>query len=124
MIFKIFILLLVALAVGLYFPGSRAVIFEYSSPVVNPYLRMQTEGEMQDIADEIKSYQRENFEQLPSERDFEAWMIPRFPGNGSVDGWGNDYEYRLERTRFLLVSWGADGTRDTVDDLFVERPIR
>lgn len=124
MVFRIFIILLVALAVGLYFPRSRAVIFEYSSPIVNPYLRMQTEGEMQDIADELKTYQRENFEQLPGEREFEAWMVPRFPDNGSLDGWGNPYEYRLERTRLLLVSSGVDGTRDTADDIFVERPIR
>jgi hypothetical protein len=124
MIFRIFIVLIVALAVGLYFPGSRAVIVEYSSPIVNPYLRMQTESEMQDIADELKSYQRENFEQLPTERVFEDWMAPRFPDNGSLDGWGNPYEYRLERTRLVLVSWGPDGERDSADDIYVDRPIR
>ena len=124
MIFRIFIVLLIALGVGLYFPESRAAILDFASPVVNPYLQMQTEGEMQDIADELKEYQRENFEQLPSERDFEGWMAPRFAGNGSLDAWGNEYEYRLERTRLVLVSYGPDGQRDTADDIYVERPIR
>lgn len=124
MLFRIFIILVIALGVGLWFPESRAVILDYASPVVNPYLQMATEGEMQDIADELKEYQRENFEELPSERDFDEWLEPRFTGNGGVDGWGNPYEYRLERTRLVLVSWGPDGQRDTDDDIYVDRPIR
>ncbi len=120
---RIFLLLLVALGVGLYFPESRAKILEFASPVVNPYLRMATEGEMQDIADKLKEYQRENFEQLPTERTFEEWIAPRFAGGASIDGWGSAYEYRVERTRFVLVSYGPDGQRNTGDDIFVERPI-
>lgn len=124
MIGRIVLLLALALAVGLYFPDSRAVILDYASPAINPYLRMSTEAEMQDIADELKTYQRENFEQLPSERQFPAWLESRFTGDGSLDGWGNTYEYRLTRDEMLLVSWGQDGERETDDDIVVTRPIR
>lgn len=124
MLGRIVVMLAIALAIGLVFPTSRAVIIEYSAPVINPYLRMSTEAEMQDVADELKMYQRENFEQLPSERQFPAWLASRFTGDGSLDGWGNTYEYRLTRDEMLLVSWGPDGERNTDDDIVVTRPIR
>lgn len=124
MITRIFVVLLIALAVGLYFPESRAVIADYASPVVDPYLSMSTTAEMEDILDEVKTYQRENFERLPSERDFDQWIEARFSGEGSVDGWGRGYEFRVDRGQILLVSWGPDGERGTDDDIVVTRPVR
>jgi len=124
MIGRILLVLVIAFAVGLYFPESRAVIADYASPVVDPYLSMSTEAEMEDILDEVKTYQRENFERLPSERDFDEWIEARFAGEGSVDGWGRGYEYRVDRGQIYLISWGPDGERGTEDDIQAVRPVR
>jgi|GEM_PF-1379646 len=124
MITKLLIVLVIALGVGLYFPESRAVIAEYASPVIDPYLRMSTESEMQDIMNEVKAYQRENFERLPSDDDFDEWVESRFSGEGSVDGWGRAYGYRVDRGQIILTSRGPDGEPGTDDDIRIDRPVR
>jgi len=124
MIGRILLVLVIAFAVGLYFPESRAVIAEYASPVIDPYLSMSTEEEMKDIMDEVKTYQRENFERLPDERNFDEWVEARFSGEGSLDSWGRPYEYQVDRGQIHLISWGPDGERGTDDDIRVTRPVR
>ncbi|MDT8368812.1 MAG: hypothetical protein RQ745_06365 [Longimicrobiales bacterium] len=124
MITRIVVLLIVAFLVALYFPESRATIVEHAGPVVDPVLRLSTEREMNRIANDLKTYQRENFERLPGERQFSDWIEGQYSGGGELDAWGAPYEYRLEDDKFTLRSPGPDGLRATPDDIVVTRPRR
>ncbi len=121
---KIFLLIVLCFVAALYFPTSRAAIVDRAGPVVNPVLRMSTEREMNQIANDLKIYQRENFERLPSERQFKAWIEDQYSGNGGLDAWGSPYEYQLEREQIELRSFGPDLIRGNSDDIVTTRPRR
>lgn len=121
---KIFLLIILAFVAAMYFPDSRAAILDRAGPVVNPILEMSTEREMNRIANDLKAYQRENFERLPSERQFRTWIDDQYSGDGGLDAWGTPYEYQLERDQIELRSYGPDGLRGTSDDLVATRPRR
>jgi len=121
---KVLLLLILAFVVAMYFPASRAAIVDRAGPVVNPFLEMSTEREMNNIANDLKTYQRENFERLPSERQFRTWIEDQYSGNGGLDAWGTPYEYRLGRDQLELRSLGPDLIRGTEDDILMTRPRR
>jgi len=122
MVTRILLVLVLIFVAAMYFPASRAAIVERAGPVVNPVLEMSTEREMNNIANDLKIYQRENFERLPSERQFRVWVDDQYSGNGALDAWGAAYEYQLEREVLELRSYGPDGLRGTDDDIVVTRP--
>ena len=56
--------------------------------------------------------------------EFESVLRDSFdtPGRDpTLDNWGNTFQYKGLQDGFLLVSLGADGRRDTDDDLWLER---
>jgi hypothetical protein len=121
---RIVLVVLIAIAAILYFPSSRAVVVERAGPVINPVLVMSTEREMNQIANALKEYQRENFERLPSQRQFGTWVEDKYSGDGGLDAWGERYEYTLGRDALELRSYGPDRRRGSPDDIVVTRPRR
>jgi len=121
---RVVLLLVLGFVLAMYFPDSRAALVERAGPVVNPFLVMSTEREMNQIANDLKTYQRENFERLPSERQFKVWIEDQYSGNGGLDAWGSAYEYRLGRDQLELRSYGPDGLRGNADDILMTRPRR
>lgn len=119
---KLFILLLVALGVALYFPDSRAWLSERARPVVNPILRTATVSEMDKIVGDLNTHARENLGVYPEARGFQAWLDATYAGDGGLDSWGNAYELQdLRRDRRMQIrSWGPDRVRATEDDIIVE----
>jgi len=124
MVTRLVLLVILGFVVAMYFPDSRAALVERAGPVIDPVLEMSTEREMNRIANDLKTYQRENFERLPSERQFRVWVEDQYSGNGGLDAWGSAYEYRLERDVLELRSFGPDGLRGTTDDIVMTRPRR
>ena len=55
MLGKIIILLALALGAALYFPQSRPVVLDTFAPVINPVLRWQTNGELNQILRELQT---------------------------------------------------------------------
>lgn len=56
--------------------------------------------------------------QLPDPRRFGEWMLQRTPREEHLDPWGNPYWMRRSgRSTVTIGSNGADGVRDTDDDV-------
>lgn len=119
---RILLLALVAILVGLYFPRSRAVIIDVARPALTPVFRWQTLGEMNRIAREVQTHERESFGQLPDQRRFPAWLAGRFDEPAVTDSWGQPYTLVTQGDSFFIVSWGPDAVARTDDDLRVARP--
>lgn len=119
---KLLLLLLVAFAAALYFPESRAWVFERAQPVVNPILRTATISEMESIVGDLHTHARENLGRYPDIRQFGAWIDDQSSGGGSRDSWETPYELEdLRRDgRMQIRSWGPDRQRATDDDILVE----
>lgn len=114
--FKIILMLLVALAASLYFPRSRAVVLEYAAPVLNPAFRLATRAEMERIARDLQNYERES-NRFPEAREFGAWLNGRYAGDATRDSWGNTYVLVPRQRTFDVVSLGPDGRQGTDDDI-------
>jgi hypothetical protein len=54
---------------------------------------------------------------LPEPTEFTAWVKRRMPDASGLDPWGNPYWLRRSVTTVTVGSDGADGTRDSDDDI-------
>lgn len=118
---KVILILLAALAVGLYVPQSRKRIWQTVRPVTFPFYGWMSRGEMKRIAKDLNQYEQD-YRQFPGPRGFGDWMDKRYKDeNLTRDSWGTRYELkRGPRHTFLIVSAGPDRTFDTGDDLTTE----
>ncbi|MFC1662362.1 hypothetical protein ACFL3S_13070 [Gemmatimonadota bacterium] len=124
MLGKILLLLALTLGAALYFPQSRPMVLDTFAPVINPVLRWQTHGELNQILRELQTIQREGRQPLPVPgEDFQAWMDRNFWGGEGVDGWGNRYTMRTWRDSVGVISRGPDLVIDTPDDLRATLPL-
>jgi hypothetical protein len=121
---KLILFLVLALGAALYFPKTRPVVLDTFAPVINPVLRWQVNGELNQILRELQTIQREGRQPLPVPGgDFQAWMDRNFWGGESLDGWGNRYIMRTWRDSVGVISRGPDLEIDTPDDLRAIMPI-
>lgn len=118
---KVLLILLAALAVGLYIPESRAKIWDTVEPVTRPFYGWMTRGEMERIADDLVEYER-GYHQFPGPRGFDAWMDDRYQDQMLTrDSWETRYQLRGgSRGAFRVISAGPDRAFDTEDDLVIE----
>jgi hypothetical protein len=119
---KVILFLIAALAAALYFDGSRTWLFERGKPFLDPYFVMATRSEMDQIAQDLQLFERENFGRLPERRTFDGWLERQYSGGAGMDSWGNAYEYTLARDSFHIRSPGPDKLRATEDDIVESRP--
>lgn len=117
--FKAILVLILALAVALYFPTSRAFLAEKAAPVVNPWLVRATENELRKIAAEMRRLEINNLGRIPDRRSLGSWIERNYAGDASIDPWGSPYEMRETRRQVVLISLGPDRRRDTQDDIRV-----
>jgi hypothetical protein len=120
---RLFVVLLIALGAGLYFPESRAIIIEYVRPLSTPPYRWMTHQELNQIVSDLEVVQ-ESGRPFPARPDeFNAWLASRYPQERSrVDAWGTPYRIELTATHFRVVSAGSDRVFGTDRDLFREAP--
>ena len=114
---RVIIVLLILLGASLYFPKTRPVVMEFLGPVVNPVLRWQTDGEMDRIARELESLNRQGSNIPMPGASFQNWMERRFMGGANEDAWGVNYTFHIWRDSTGIVSNGPDREIGTADDL-------
>jgi hypothetical protein len=115
---KLILALIVALALGLTFPESRAVILDRSQPLLNPAYHWLTAQEMNQIVEDLE-FLGQSQGRLPTARgEFDAWLDRRYPQERSrYDAWGERYRLQVTGDRFIVVSAGPDGQFGTDDDI-------
>ena len=102
---KLILLIIIGLAVGMYFPDSRAVIMDKGEPVLRPMLVWNAQREIEKIVLEVQ--QNEQVElRLPSRRGWVRWVEDHFAGDGARDPWGNFYRYEIQEDSFAVISNG------------------
>lgn len=120
---RLLLLIVLGIVAAFYFPDSRAMLLEKGAPVIDPFLSMATNSEMDRIANDLMAYRRENFGRLPGRRQFATWLDDQYAGGANRDSWGNAYEYALGRDAFEIRSYGPDRIRQTEDDIVVTRSL-
>lgn len=114
---KVFLVILLAFGVGLYFPESRAVMAEHAAPILNPVFEWQTKDEMEQIVRDLRTYEHENYDRLPDRREWPEYLERSYQGGEAVDSWGSPYHFMIQRDSFLIISYGADKIYGTDDDI-------
>ena len=113
---KLILLAIVGFAVALYFPDSRAVLFEKGAPVLRPVLVWNAEREMETLAAGVQTME-EVERRLPERREWVSWLEKNFAADGSLDPWGNVYGFEVQDDSFAILSNGPDRTMKTPDDI-------
>lgn len=114
---KIFVILVLLLGAGLYFPSTRPAILDFLSPVINPALVWQTRSEMAQITRRLQMINREG-QPIPAQgQEFSEWMVRNFQGGSSRDSWGNEYTLVTWPDSVGVVSRGPDLEINTADDV-------
>ena len=113
---RLILLIILGLAVGMYFPDSRAMLLDKGEPVLRPMLVWNAQREMEAIAAGVQ--QNENVEmRLPAKGEWVRWIEDNYAGDGSRDPWGNIYLYEVQPDSFAIISNGPDRLRKTEDDI-------
>ena len=120
---RLILLVLLGFVAALYFPDSRAWVLDVASPALQPLYGWQTEQEMEEIADELRDYERENFGSLPTRRSWPEWLEENNPPDRRVDAWGNSYFFQTRLDSFYIASAGPDRIYQTEDDLEISRAM-
>ncbi len=114
---KLFLIFILLLGAGLYFPQTRPRILEALGPVLNPALTWQSRGEMDQITRRLQIINREG-QPLPDQGlEFSEWMVRNFQGGSSRDAWGNEYTIVHWADSVGIVSRGPDLEVGTFDDI-------
>jgi hypothetical protein len=115
---RLFLLLLVALGAGFYFPESRAILVERLQPALNPGYRWASGGEMKQIVRDLQEWERVG-RGLPVGRgEFEPWLRNRYQMlESTMDSWGTTYRLEVRGREVRVISAGPDRTFGTPDDL-------
>jgi hypothetical protein len=114
---KLILLVIAGLAAALYFPTSRAYMTEHAMPLMNPVLRWQTADEMDQIVRDLRTYEQEHANRLPTRDDWPDFLARTYREEETSDSWGSRYHYMLQRDSFIIVSYGPDRVYGTDDDI-------
>jgi hypothetical protein len=124
---KLFLLALVVLGAGLYFPETRARLIDRLDPIIQPALAPiragSTREELRQIAQDLQGHER-LYDRLPANAElFRQWLYNQYvaPSNYQ-DSWGSEFGFAIFPDSFSVVSAGPDRSFNTGDDLRVTRP--
>lgn len=119
MLGKLFMWLLVAFAIAMAVPQSRARLVEEVTPVLDEFRARLVPRRLEVMADqlEVRVGRGEGF---PA--NFEGWLGRSFSGP-ELDPWGNHYYLQVSRRTFTVGSLGPDGEANTPDDIELERNL-
>ena len=119
-------LLGLAMAAGLVV-GNADKIEEFYNELIATTQKVTTAGDMRSIT-MMLDYQYVKKGRYPRTDRFPQWMEENFKENQLrsliQDNWGNEliYEASVDRKKFVLISKGSDGIRDTEDDMKITGP--
>ena len=113
---RLFLMIVLGISAAVYFPDSRQAIIDRAMPVLTPLLTRGANNEMGSIAGKLLDYDQIG-RPLPNRRQWLRWLEDNFPGESSVDPWGNVYQFYLWADSFAIFSYGPDKERGTEDDV-------
>lgn len=120
MVKKLFMLLLIALGVGLAVPSTRAEINRQTVVRARDYIGMRLDpGRLEAMANQI-DVRVGRAEGLPG--DFQAWIRRDYTGP-ERDSWGTPWYIGGSRGIYIVGSAGPDRERGTADDITVTRRL-
>ncbi len=119
--FKLILVLLIAIGAAFYFPATRPRMVHYAQPITRPLLDWRTRSEMSSIAQDLTNGERASHN-LPDPRtQFGPWLRDQYQGDAGKDAWGTPYGLQVFRDSFSITSAGADRVPGTSDDLRVSK---
>lgn len=116
---KLFMYAMVALAVAMAVPASRARIAESFVPIKDEIGNRLVPRRLKVMADQL-DVRLSRAEGLPS--GWEGWLRRDYSGTPE-DPWGNTYYLITNRRNYVVGSMGADGVQGTEDDITETRPL-
>lgn len=116
---KLIMILIVALAIGMSVPRTRAMIEGEVKPLVDHFKVKITNGRLKAMADEL-AVRLNRGEGYPA--NWSGWLEMDFSGD-PIDLWGHQYYMTSSPDGFTVGSDGPDGIRGTADDLKVRRDL-
>ena len=104
---RLVLLVILAIAVWLYFPETRAILMDVAEPVVTPVVRWSAEEEMSQVARNVVEHERLTGD-LPSGSSWLGWLDYRYTVDDmKTDPWGSVYQLDATRDSVAVVSLGA-----------------
>jgi hypothetical protein len=113
---RLILLVILGLAVAMYFPDSRAALMEKGEPLLRPVLKWNASREMDQIASAIQT-EEEDRQRLPDKREYVKFLQEHFTDDVMRDPWGNVYGYEIKADSFSIISDGPDREFKTADDI-------
>ena len=120
---RVFLMIILGVSAAFYFPDSRQAIVDRAMPVLTPLLTRAANNEMRQISDELLNYDQIG-RTLPTRRGWLRWLEDNYPGENSIDPWGNVYQFYSWSDSLALISYGPDKERGTEDDVRLVRVRR
>ncbi len=120
MLKKLFTLVVLALAVGMVVPKTRAAMTEKARPLLDGLKSKIVPSRLEAMSSQLTARVNRG-EGLPS--NFDGWLRREFTSSPE-DPWGNLYYFESHRSGFLVGSMGPDGQRGTPDDITREQRLR
>lgn len=117
MIGKLFLVLLIALGIGMAVPSTRARMEAAAAPLMNTVKGKLVPSRLEAMADQLEVRLRRG-EGFPG--NWALWLDRDFSG-APEDPWGNVYYLQSGRGSFTVGSMGPDGQENTADDIKVTR---
>ena len=119
---KVFLLVVLWLAVSYYFPDTRQLFTDLSKPLWAPVVKWNTREEMKQVGRDVIRHEI-NSGRLPDRRNWLDWLDWRYPMDDlKLDAWGSTYQLRVWADSVAILSFGPDRIRNTEDDFHVATP--
>jgi len=113
---KLLLLLLVAFAVAVTIPKTRAMLGDQVAPYINKYKAKIVPKRLQTMEDELV-VKIGRGEPLPYQKNQWAGWLRRDYTSDPNDPWGHPYYIEASRDGFTVGSMGPDGKKGTGDDI-------
>lgn len=121
MVMKVMGLMVALLVVGMAVPQTRVRIIEGVSPVTNRVKAATVPSKLASMANQLEIRIRTRGPLAGGEGPWRGWLRTTYSG-APEDPWGNLYYLDMgRRGGFTVGSMGADGEKDTTDDITEER---
>ena len=119
---RLILIIILALVTWLYFPETRAMLFNAAEPIVLPVVRWNTREEMAQVGRHVVDSERLTGT-LPTGGRWLDWIDYRYASEEAAkDPWGSFYQLLVWQDSVGIVSFGPDRTWMTDDDFQVVSP--
>ncbi|MDP2958442.1 MAG: hypothetical protein Q8N53_18590 [Longimicrobiales bacterium] len=118
---KLFLLVVLWIAVSYYFPDSRTWMGDLTRPLWVPLVKWNATEEMKQVGRDVIAHEASTGK-LPDRRSWLEWLEYRYPMEElTLDAWGTKYQLKVWADSVAIWSYGPDRTRATEDDFQVSQ---